>query len=161
MSEVPQEIPTTIEATDDSSVSQTLTNLLDQVELQVKSFRDIHKHLKRLEKEIAKEHKRLTKTPKTKRTVTQKPIKVNSQMQKFLSSMNVEGAEDQAGCYTRQIMMRGVSQYIKEKNLQIEENKKQWKPDATLSKLFDLDKKQHYTFMNINGLISRVVESSA
>ena len=160
MTEVPQEIPTTVEATDDSSVSQTLTNLLDQVELQVKSFRDIHRHLKRLEKEIAKEHKRLTKTPKTKRTVTQKPIKVNTNMQKFLTALSVEDLHGE-GCYTRQVMMRGVSQYIKEKNLQIEENKKQWKPDATLCKLFDLDKKQHYTFMNINGLISRVVEPSS
>ncbi len=139
------------------SVSQTLSALVDQVEHQVKSFRDIHKHLKRLEKEIAREHKRLTKAPKTKRTVTQKPIKVNSGMQKFLSALKAESPNND-GCFTRQVMMRSVSSYIKDKNLQIEDNKKQWKPDATLCKLFDLDKKQNYTFMNINGLISRVVE---
>lgn len=160
MSETPQETAITVEQSEDSNVSQTLTNLLEQVELQVKSFRDIHKHLKRLEKEIAKEHKRLSKTPKTKRTVTQKPIKVNANMQKFLTGLGTESPNGD-GSYTRQVMMRGVSQYIKEKKLQVEENKKQWKPDSHLCKLFDLDKKQHYTFMNINGLISRVVESSA
>ena len=140
------------------TIAQTLSVLVEQVELQVRSFRDIHKHLKRLEKDIAKEHKKLTKTPKTKRTVTQKPIKVNELMLKFLTDLHTESPENN-GCFTRQVMMRAVSQYIKEKNLQVPENKKQWKADAVLVKLFDLDSNQHYTFMNINGLISRAVVS--
>ena len=151
---VPSEQPTTPQ---EDNVSQALSSLVEQVELQVKSFRDIHKHLKRLEKEIAKEHKRLTKSSKTKRTVTQKPIKVKSSMVKFMTDLEASNASCE-GAFTRQVMMRAVSFYIKDKKLQIEENKKQWKPDIVLCKLFELDKKEKYTFMNINGLISRVVD---
>ena len=57
--------------------------------------------------------------------------------------------------------MKAVSAYIKDKELQIAENRKSWKPDKTLVKLFGLDVKETYTFMNINGLLSRIVEKSA
>ena len=48
--------------------------------------------------------------------------------------------------------MKAVSQYIKDKKLQLEDNRKSWKADKTLVKLFGLDVKKEYTFMNINGL---------
>ena len=56
--------------------------------------------------------------------------------------------------------MKAVSAYIKDKELQIAENRKSWKPDKALVKLFGLDVKETYTFMNINGLLSRIVEKS-
>ena len=45
-------------------------------------------------------------------------------------------------------------------NLAVElaENKKNWKPDDTLTKLFSLDASKTYTFMNINGLLTRVID---
>ena len=57
--------------------------------------------------------------------------------------------------------MKAVSAYIKSKELQIAENRKSWKADKELVKLFGLDAKETYTFMNINGLLSRVVEKSS
>jgi chromatin remodeling complex protein RSC6 len=75
-------------------------------------------------------------------------------MATFLTSQNVQAVD---GGYTRQTMMKAVSGYIHTHKLQLEENKKEWKPDATLVKLFTLDKTKVYTFMNINGLLSRVV----
>ena len=78
-------------------------------------------------------------------------------MVKFLKGQKVE---DQDGGYTRQTMMKAVSAYIKQEKLQLNENKKNWKPDTALLKLFSLDKKQTYTFMNINGLLSRVVQKN-
>ena len=77
-------------------------------------------------------------------------------MHKFLSKQSCETGGD--GCYTRQVMMKAVSAYIKLKGLQLEENRKSWKADKELVKLFGLDAKETYTFMNINGLLSRVVE---
>ena len=79
-------------------------------------------------------------------------------MKKFLDKQGVT-AED--GGYTRQSMMKAVSAYIKSKELQIAENRKSWKADKELVKLFGLDAKETYTFMNINGLLSRVVEKSS
>ena len=137
-----------------TTLSATLAALGEQVDLQMRSFRDMSKALKRLEKEVAREHKRLSKTPKVKRTVKQTPTAVNAAMSKFLTTQGVEGVD---GKWTRQSMMKGISTYIKEKDLQLAEDKKKWKPDATLTKLFSLEKGSLYTFMNINGLISRVV----
>ena len=141
----------------EGGVTQTLSSLVSHVEHQIKANRELHRELKKLEREIIKDRKRLTKPVKPKRTVVQKPIKVNSKMQKFLEGQNAVSPNND-GCFTRQVMMKMVSLYIKDKNLQNQENKKQWTPDSVLCKLFDLDKKQLYTFMNINGIISRVIE---
>ena len=142
-----------------STVSSTLASLVSLVDSQAKSFRDMSRQLKRLEKEVIREQKRLSKVNKPKRKVVQKPVNVSAAMTKFLNGRKVSAHEQ--GGYTRQVMMKAVSAYIKDKGLQLEENKKQWKPDSTLVKLFSLDKKTLYTFMNINGLISRVVVKSA
>ena len=60
--------------------------------------------------------------------------------------------------WTRSDMMRAVSAYIKTKGLQIADNKKNWKPDKTLTTLFSLESDKLYTFMTINGLITRIVK---
>jgi len=147
--------PTSTTEVQTSTVSSTLASLVTLVDTQAKSFRDLHRQLKKLEKEVVKEQKRLSKVQKPKRKVVQKPVQVNETMSKFLIGRKVD-AHVNTG-YTRQVMMRAVSAYIKDKGIQLEENKKQWKPDKTLINLFSLDKKTLYTFMNINGLISRVV----
>ena len=53
-------------------------------------------------------------------------------------------------------MMKSVSVFIQKKNIQNPENKKEWSGTHTAEKLFGLDK-QWYTFMQINGLLSRVI----
>lgn len=143
--------------TSEDSVVLTLSQIASQVDKQVSMWRQISKDLKKTEKEIAREQKRLKTQPKTKRTVVQKPIKVNALMRDFLKAQKVpyEGEVDDA--FTRQVMMKAVSAYIKDQKLQQDDDKKKWKPDGTLSKLFGLKKTEEKTFMNINGLISRVV----
>ena len=142
-----------------SSVSTTLSEVSALVEQQSKSFKELQRQLKKLEKEVIREHKRHSRISRPKRTVVQRPISVSKSMQKFLKKLEVEQHAD--GGWTRQVMMKAVSTYIKKKDLQLAENRKQWKPDSTLVKLFGLDNKQLYTFMNINGLISRVKVESA
>ena len=56
----------------------------------------------------------------------------------------------------RQVMMKAVSNYIKTANIQNPDNKKQWAKDKVLTPIFNL-KDDRYTFMQINGLLSRVV----
>ena len=138
-----------------SSVTDTIAEVLATVEQQQRSMRELHKSLKKLEKEVVREHKRLSKVQRPKRKVVQKPVTVSSKMRKFLTKQ--KEPEHANGGWTRQVMMRVVAHYVKEKDLQIAENRKNWKPDSTLKKLFDLENGKLYSFMNINGLISRVV----
>ncbi len=138
----------------ESTVQQMLTALVDMAAQQAQQTREMHRNLKKLATEVDKEQKRLAKSSKPRRTVKQKPVGVTKEMEKFLTSHGVD--KNEAG-YTRQVMMKAVSAYIKDKQLQLQDNRKSWKADKTLAKLFDLDPKSHYTFMNINGLLSRVV----
>ena len=138
------------------STTETLSNLIGIVEAQQSSMRDLQRQLKRLEKEVIKEHKRLSKVNKPKRIIVQKPTKVSKSMTKFMKKMNVP--EHESGGWTRQAMMKAVSSYVKTKDLQLKESRKNWKPDSTLAKLFSLESDSVYSFININGLISRVVE---
>lgn len=142
-----------------STVSESLCALIETVSQQQQTFRELHKNLKKLEKEVIREHKRLSKVTRPRRVVVQKPVKVNDTMRAFIKKHGGEIATEHAdGGWTRQVMMKIVSTYIRTVGkLQLEKNKKHWKSDKCLRTLFGLDKKTLYTFMNINGLISRVV----
>ena len=142
----------------ESTVKQMLEALLEISAQQAQQTREMHRNLKKLSTEVDREQRRLQRSSKPRRTVLQRPVKVNAAMKKFLEKQEVV-AED--GGYTRQSMMKAVSAYIKSKELQIAENRKSWKADKELVKLFGLEAKETYTFMNINGLLSRVVEKSA
>ena len=148
------ETETTSQTTTISSVHQMLESLVELAATQSQNVRDMHRNLKRLVAEVDKEQKKLQKT-KPRRAVIQKPVAVIPAMTAFLVAQNAELFE---GGYTRQTMMRAVSGYIKTAKLQLEDNKKHWKPDATMISLFKLDSKQVFSFMNINGLLSKVVQ---
>ena len=143
-----------VNTNESSNVQTLLASLVEMAGNQAQATREMHRNLRRLVTEVEREHRKLQKTSRPKRTVKQKPVSVTAAMGKWLASQSVEA---QDGGYTRQSMMKAVSSYIKKADLQVAENRKAWKPDATLTKLFNLDKKQTYTFMNINGLLSRVV----
>ena len=141
-----------------SNVHTILASLVELSGNQAQASREMHRNLKRLVTEVEREQKKLQKTSRPKRTVKQKPVSVTAAMSKWLASQELQ---PQDGGFTRQSMMRAVSAYIKKADLQVAENRKAWKPDTTLIKLFALDKKQTYTFMNINGLLSRVVQQAS
>jgi len=136
-----------------SEVKLLLQSLLDDSAKLQSMYKSWNTTLKSLEKEMDREQKKIVKS-RPKRQVNQKPQNVSSAMCSFMKkhAKDVEASD----CFTRQVMMRAVSAYIKEHKLQNAENKKQWGGDKTLKSLFKLDK-PFYTFMEINGLISRVV----
>jgi len=145
--------------TESSTVQQMLSALVEMASQQAQQSREMHRNLRKLSTELEREHKKLARNSRPKRTVVQKPVKVSSAMHTFLGKQKGFKTSDDS-CYTRQQMMKAVSAYIKDKELQIAENRKSWKPDKALVKLFGLDVKETYTFMNINGLLSRIVEKS-
>ena len=140
-----------VQQTTNTGIKALLSELLTESANLQSQYKTWHANVKKLAKEMEKEQKKLPKA-KPRRVVRQKPQEVNKSMQKF---MHTTGAE-KGTSYTRQVMMKQVSAYIKEHTLQNEANKKQWKADKTLKKLFDLND-EWYTFMQINGLLSRVV----
>ena len=140
--------------TTQTSAKQLLEQLvIDSNDIQ-QQYKAWNTKVKRLSKEMDREVKRLAKS-KPKRVVKQKPQLVTSSMQKFMAS-NVGETSDS---YTRQVMMKAVSSYIKKQDLQNKDNRKQWKPDKTLVKLFGLED-DWYTFMQINGLLTRVIKKT-
>lgn len=157
MSEQQQKQSTTQDESNQTTVSELLSSLVESASQQAQQTREMARNLKRLVSEVEKERKRLVKHCRPKRTVKQKPVQVKKEMSKFLKKQKVDELD---GGWTRQLMMKAVSSYIKEKELQLAENKKNWKPDDTLTKLFSLDSSKTYTFMNINGLLTRVIEPS-
>jgi len=144
-------------SSNDSEVKVLLQSLLDDSAQLQTMYKSWNTTLKKLAKEMEKEQKKLAKA-KPKRHVKQKPQEVTKEMQKFMKQHGGDLPEGvtHGSAYTRQVMMKSVSHYIKEKNLQNPENKKQWKKDTVLTPLFKLEK-DWYTFMQINGLLSRVV----
>ena len=143
----------------ESSVKSILNQLIDESAKMQANHKLWHNSLKQLSKEMDKEVRKVIRS-RPKRKVVQKPQKVTEKMQKFMKKYppvleDGLGLEHN-GMYTRQIMMKAVSGYIKSANIQNPENKKQWSKDKVLTPIFGL-KEDWYTFMQINGLLSRVV----
>ena len=55
---------------------------------------------------------------------------------------------------TKAEVMKSVSNYIKEQNLQIQEDKRRFLPNKELSKIFGIKKPQNMTFVEINKHVS-------
>lgn len=144
-----------------TETGMTLQNILlelnNSVTVLAQQSRDLQRNLKRLMTALEKEQKRSAKVQQrpAKRTVNQKPDRVSKDMETFLTS---QGVEQSSAGYTRNTMMRIVSKYIHDHGLQLEDNKKHWKADETLRKLLNLDSSLTYSFMNVNGLLSRVIQ---
>lgn len=137
------------------------TLLVEASELQ-NMYKQWYASVRKLSKEMDRERKKKLKF-KVKRKVRQNPQQVKKEMIRFMTKYCKDEGVDHGTTgsphpgYTRRLMMKTVSSYIKETNIQNPQNKKQWSgKDKKLKKLFSLDQ-QWYTFMNINGLLSRVI----
>ena len=141
----------------DSEVNDLNAGIIEDTKLLSTMFKAFLQKVKQLTKQMEKQKRRLAKQ-RPKRKVKQKPQKVTAEMQKFMKKHSSKELEIEHGdSYTRQIMMKSVSHYIKTHKLQNTKNMKEWSGnDKTLKKLFKLDK-EWYTFMQINGLLSRIV----
>lgn len=144
---------------EETSVKSILNQLIEESAKLQSTHKVWHNTLKQLTKEMDKEQKRVIRS-RPKRKVVQKPQQVTDKMQKFMKKYSPtldEGVVlEHNGTYTRQVMMKAVSGYIKSSNIQNPENKKQWAKDKVLTPIFGLTD-PWYTFMQINGLLSRVV----
>ena len=149
------------------SFTEYLNAAVEHVASQANQMKELHANLKRLLREHEREQKRVQKelssrerkSTKRPHVVVQRPVQVTPAMASFLKAQNVPAEAD--GGFTRNVMMKAVSDYIRTHNLQLTENRKEWKPDTTLAKLFGLENDTVCNFMNVNGFLSRVVVKTA
>lgn len=138
----------------------TVDSVYEQVVEGHKRLAELHKEQQKLitelGKQIKKERKTASKEKKVKREIKQVPQKVTPEMQKFIKSHFKEELNAES-MYTRQHLMRLLSNFIKSQDIQNPKNKKEWSgKEKTLKKLFNLNQ-EWYTFMQINGILSSII----
>lgn len=97
----------------------------------------INKELKLLEKEQKVKKPRITKD---------KVYDIKPELTSFLGMTETRA--------TRQTILKNMSKYVKEHELQLENDKCSFYPDEAFSKLFNVDMDSKLTFLNINSLVS-------
>lgn len=120
-------------------------SIYDELSQNVKQVRTLQDSIKQLHKTF----KLLDKQNKEKKKRPQIPLNLSKDLECFLS---VEHGTK----LTKAAVMKNISSYIKEKNLQIIENKRKFIPNKELSKIFKISVKKppSMTFVEINKHIS-------
>jgi chromatin remodeling complex protein RSC6 len=126
---------------------ETLDNLYrgiyDELALAGKQVRTIQDSLKTLSREF----RVLDRQNKARKKRPQPQLNLSKELSTFLSI-------DQGTTRTKAEVMKDVSSYIKEKNLQVAENKRQFVPNKQLAKIFNIKKPSAMTFVEINKHVS-------
>ena len=129
-------------------------NILETIDTSFKSLTnhmsDISKTTRTLQDELKSLHKLVKQNSKSKH-ITKRPqhkMNISNELAKFL-------VLDLNTTLTKAEVMKSVSNYIKEKNLQVQEDRRKFRPDKELTKIFGLKKTQPpMTFVEINKHVS-------
>jgi len=133
--------------TDNTNVLETIDqgfkSLTTQITEMSKATRGLQDELKGLHKVV----KQSEKNSKTKVKRPQVKMNLSTQLEKFLALGH--GTQ-----LTKAEVMKSISGYIKEKNLQIQEDRRKFLPNKELSKIFGIKKASNMTFVEINKHVS-------
>ncbi len=131
-----------------------MTDINETIEQQFKNvfeeFTNISKRTKDLQESIRilqKTCKNAEKQVKTQKKKVQVPLNLSQDLEKFLG---VEKGTQ----LTKAEVMKAVSDYIKSNDLQIKENRRKFKPNKQLNKIFGMNVKDSLTFVEINKHVS-------
>ena len=111
---------------------------------------EMGKTTRALQEELKNLHKLVRQSDKSNRLKKKRPqVKMNlsNDLEKFL-------LVDKGTKLTKAEVMKSVSNYIKEKNLQVQEDKRRFLPNKELSKIFGITKAHNMTFVEINKHVS-------
>ena len=133
----------TVETVD--AVESVLAGMKTKIVELKQNVDDYSKTLKELEKAYQTIKRKNKKKIRNKKE--EKPVKVSKELGKFMKL----GSE---GTTTRTQAMKFISNYVHDKNLQIQENKRNFRTDKDLSKLFNLKNDHELTFLQINHQLS-------
>ena len=123
----------------DSQFSELLTQLTS-LSKNVKSCQDDLKGVYRTFRQLDKQSRQRKKKP-------QAQLSLSKELEKFLRL-------DHGTKATKAEVMKMISSYIKEKNLQVQTDKRKFLPNKELSKIFGVKKPQNRTFVEINKHVS-------
>jgi len=131
------------------SIDTAFKNLQQNLSGLQKLSKDMNDELKSLQKAIRVADKSRNKNRVKK---PQSKMNVDNKLLTFLG-------HDNSVQLTRAEVMKQLSTYVKEKDLQVQTDKKRFKPNANLSKLFNITvksvKPEGMTFVEINKYISQ------
>jgi chromatin remodeling complex protein RSC6 len=129
--------------TDKTLLLETIDNTFGSISSQLnemgKDTRKLQDELKGLQKLVRQGNK----SSRIKKKRPQIKMNLSKELEKFLTV-------DKGTKLTKAEVMKNVSTYIKEKNLQIQEDKRKFLPNKELSKIFGIKKAQNMTFVEIN-----------
>jgi chromatin remodeling complex protein RSC6 len=108
-----------------------------------KGTKEIQDSLKTLQRTI----KGAAKQAKTSKKKVQEKMSLSVDLEKFLCIQH--GTK-----LTKAEVMKSVSEYIKTNNLQLEDNKRKFKPNKSMSKIFSMKTSDQLTFVEINKHVS-------
>ena len=124
-------------------LDQQFKNVSDELASITKRTREIQDNFKILQRTIRSAERQV----KLNKKKTQVKMHLSSSLEKFLSV-------DKGTLLTKAEVMKGVSEYIKSNNLQCEENKRRFRPNKQLHKIFGMNTKDSLTFVEINKHVS-------
>ena len=128
---------------DNTQIDEHFKGVFTQLNTFYKQSRTIQEELRVLHRTV----KQTNKTIRAKKKRPQVKLNISSELANFLkvdSSTQLSKAE----------VMKQISQYIKEKQLQSPQDKRKFKPNKELSKIFKVAKPQNITFVEINKFVS-------
>ena len=127
---------------------------LETIEMQFKNLQSVlsgfSKETKVLQDDLKLLHKTFRQSDKLTKSRKKKPqtkLALSGELESFLSL-------EQGTKLTKAEVMKSVSNYIKEKDLQIKSDKRKFLPNKDLTKLFGIKKAQNMTFVEINKHVS-------
>ena len=128
--------------------SETLDNQFSKILTQISTYSKDLKTMQDDLKGIHKTFKQLDKQSRQRKKKPQAQLYLSKELEKFLSL-------DHGTKATKAEVMKKISTYIKEKNLQIQTDKRRFLPNKELSKIFGVKKPQNMTFVEINKHVSQ------
>lgn len=126
-----------------SQIDAHFKELYAQLNTFSKQARTLQDDLKALQRAT----KAADKNIRAKKRRPQEKLNLSSTLSKFL------GVESSAQLSKAEVMKQ-ISTYIKEKNLQNAEDRRRFKPNKELCKIFNVQKPTNITFVEINKLVS-------
>ena len=125
------------------NMQEKILHLIEQLNISAKHTRSLQDEVKTLHKGF----RQLNKSNKNKKKRPQVKMNISAELQKFL---NVDNDTK----LTKAEVMKQVSNYIKEKDLQLKLDRRRFLPNKELSKIFKIKKAQDMTFVEINKHVS-------
>ena len=118
-------------------------SIYELLNLHSKNTRTISETLRQIQRQT----KNAAKTAKVTKKRFQEKLNLSTDLSKFLSL-------DNGTKLTKAEVMKLVSEYIKSNNLQIQENKRRFKPNKQMTKIISMKTNQQLTFVEINKHVS-------